>query len=144
MLFHTYFDASPSGGPDEVRSEGIASLTVEGLHALPYSDKLAQGRESREERPLVTVNGEVDRTYMGVDRPVFLQTHTGRIRIEGSPTLTDAVLWNPWVEKAKAMADFADDEYQSMVCIELGHVSRNVTLSPSQSWHARQTLSILD
>lgn len=144
MLFHTYFDVSPPGDPAKARSEGVTTLTIEGLHALPYSDKLAQGRESREERLLVTVDGEVDRTYMGVSRPVFLKTHAGRIKIEGSPTLTDAVVWNPWVEKAKAMADFADDEYQSMVCIELGHVSHNVTLPPLQSWHARQTLSVVD
>ena len=26
--------------------------------------------------------------------------------------LPDAVIWNPWAEKAKSMADFGDDEYK--------------------------------
>ena len=26
--------------------------------------------------------------------------------------LPDAVIWNPWAEKAKAMSDFGDDEYK--------------------------------
>ncbi len=32
-----------------------------------------------------------------------------RIQKQGLP---DAIIWNPWIEKAKGMADFGDDEYK--------------------------------
>lgn len=35
--------------------------------------------------------------------------HTVNVSREGFP---DAVVWNPWIDKAKATADFSDEEYQ--------------------------------
>ena len=29
----------------------------------------------------------------------------------------DAVVWNPWVDKSKGMADFGDDEYKARPCL---------------------------
>lgn len=29
----------------------------------------------------------------------------------------DVVVWNPWIEKAKAMSDFGDNDYKNMVFI---------------------------
>lgn len=31
---------------------------------------------------------------------------------------SDAVVWNPWVDKAAKMADFGDDEYKVRVAAE--------------------------
>ena len=28
------------------------------------------------------------------------------------------MVWNPWVVKAKGMADFGDDEFRQMLCVE--------------------------
>ena len=37
--------------------------------------------------------------------------------------IKDTVTWNPWIEKAKSMGDFApDDGYKNMVCVEVGAV----------------------
>ena len=32
------------------------------------------------------------------------------------------VVWNPWIDKARAMPDFGDDEWRGMVCIETANV----------------------
>lgn len=40
-----------------------------------------------------------------------------KIRVERAGSAT-AVVWNPWIAKSKAMPDFGDDEYKTMVCVE--------------------------
>lgn len=51
------------------------------------------------------------------------------------------VVWNPWVEKAKGMADFTPDEaYKNMVCVEAGSVSGWQTLEPGDMWEGGQTI----
>ena len=47
-------------------------------------------------------------------------------------------MWNPWAEKAKAMSDFDDDGFKSMVCVEPGHVDTRVTLKPGEEWTGSQ------
>ena len=54
-----------------------------------------------------------------------------RILEDGKPrfditrdNVKDTVTWNPWIEKAKAMGDFApNDGYKNMVCVEVGAVN---------------------
>jgi D-hexose-6-phosphate mutarotase len=56
-----------------------------------------------------------------------------KISVEKSGSAA-TVLWNPWIAKAKAMADFGDEEYHNMVCVESGNVGSNhVTLAPGKS-----------
>jgi D-hexose-6-phosphate mutarotase len=51
------------------------------------------------------------------------------------------VVWNPWIEKAKAMGDFGDEEYKNMICVEPGSVADWVKLGGGQTWTAGQTLT---
>ena len=55
--------------------------------------------------------------------------------------LPDVVVWNPWIEKAKGMADFSpDDGYQRMICVEAGSVSNWLALEAGDSWEGGQTI----
>lgn len=55
----------------------------------------------------------------------------------------DAVLWNPHVAKAAAMADFGDDEWPGMLCLEPAvAASGPVVLQPGETWSAGQRLSV--
>jgi len=54
-----------------------------------------------------------------------------------------AVVWNPWEKKAKAMADFGDDEYKHMLFIEAAAVEKPFTLKLGEEWKGRQELSAM-
>ena len=55
---------------------------------------------------------------------------------------TKKVVWNPWIEKAKMMSDFDDDEYKQMVCVESGYVSNRFVLFSKSKLNFSQELSI--
>ena len=53
------------------------------------------------------------------------------------------VVWNPWEENAKKMADFGDDEYPYMVCVEAGCVVDPVVVSPGKQFQSSQIIQIV-
>lgn len=58
-----------------------------------------------------------------------------------SPISCDCVLWNPWIEKSKALNDMDDDGYLNFVCVEPGVVNDYVTIQPNQALNLIQTLT---
>ncbi len=96
----------------------IAKTEVLGLDGLRYIDKVAGGIEAMQSGP-VRIDGEVDRIYTEVDgRLTIVDRALNReIMIDATGTRS-AVVWNPWREKAAAMADFGDGEYATMLCVE--------------------------
>jgi len=52
-------------------------------------------------------------------------------------------VWNPWNKEAKAIPDFGDEDYMSMLCVDSAVVEAPIVLKPSEEWTARQELSIV-
>ncbi len=54
---------------------------------------------------------------MNPSKTIILQDGHTKVNIqqEGS---NSTVVWNPWIEKSKQMADMTDEGYKTMVCIE--------------------------
>lgn len=106
---HTYFVV-----PD------VSRLSVEGLCGTRYSDSLDSGLE-KPQQGSVTFDREVDRIYLRapdagiVAKNAVAEGASVEVRKGG---FGDAVVWNPWKDKAGAMADFGDEEYKGMLCIE--------------------------
>ena len=136
VLFHSYF---------AVKAREIA---VEGLKGLEFVDKL-KGKEDaerikKEENDGVRIEEEVDRIYMDIeDGDIVLKDHTKtqcpQITVKRTG-FVDVVLWNPWSAKSKRMADFGDNEFEDMVCIEPGSVNKKVVLKAGESKIFTQTL----
>lgn len=131
FAYHTYFSVSD-----------ISEVRVEGLETLDYLDNLQNKERFTEQGDAITFESEVDKIYLSTPTKIAILDHEKKrtfvIRKDGLP---DAVVWNPWDKKAKAMADFGDDEYKYMVCVEAAAVEKPITLKPGEEWRGRQELS---
>lgn len=120
---HTYFAVSD-----------IRHVTVDGLHG-PYVDTVGGRRDLKEHGPgPIHFEAETDRIYPGHRSRAVIRDPAWERYIVVEKSGSDAtVLWNPWAVKARAMPDFGDDEWPSMLCIETGNVGdQAVSLPPGQ------------
>jgi glucose-6-phosphate 1-epimerase len=125
-----------------VRDVRIARTT--GLAGIEYLDKVdAFARKTQDGEPIV-IEGETDRVYLNTTGACLVEDPIAdrRIRVgkEGSAT---TVVWNPWIEKAKAMADFGDEEWPRMLCMETANAAENkVTLANGQAHVMRAVIAL--
>jgi D-hexose-6-phosphate mutarotase len=113
----------------------IAATSLKGLKGTKYIDKVDGGAEKTESNDEIKIASETDRVYMDTTAAVEIRDSKLRrkILVEKSGSAS-TVVWNPWIAKSKAMADFGDEEYHTMVCVESGNVGKNiVTLAPEGS-----------
>ena len=121
----------------------IGRVEVQGLDSLEYIDKVARFQRFAQAGP-VTITGETDRIYLGTrsDCVIVDAAWQRRIRVakRGSQT---TVVWNPWIEKARQLADFGDDEYHEMICVETTNAADDqITVPPGGEHHLVTTISV--
>jgi len=117
----------------------VEDAALEGLRDCDYRDSVNDGRIVRETATELIVEGETDRAYFGVRRPLLLKAgnHSLGIAQDGFP---DAVVWNPWVDRCAALADMPDDGWRHMLCVEAAVARDPVTVAAGEEWYGRQTL----
>jgi len=110
----------------------VRGVSVEGLAHTTYLDKTDNFAEKSQDAAPITITGETDRVYLGTAGTCTIEDPGAGRRIVVEKEHSEAtVVWNPWVEKAKAMADFGDEEWVKMLCVETANVGRHaVTLAP--------------
>lgn len=133
FALHTYFSISD-----------ISEVRIEGLETMDYLDNLRDGARVTDQGDAITFDGELDRIYVSTPSTLTIVDHSDKkkyiIRKEGLP---DAVVWNPWEKKSKAMSDMDDEGYLKFVCVEAAAIENSVTLKPGEEWQAVQELSSL-
>jgi len=112
----------------------VNKVSIEGLAGVAYSDRVGTPRTETEGSKPIRITAETDRIYLNtqstciVDDPGWGR----RLMVEKTGSNT-TVVWNPWIDKAKALTDFGDDEWTSMLCIETCNVREfGVTLAPGE------------
>ena len=129
--FHTYLAVGD-----------VRTVTVGGLEGSRYVDRLVSPDQREATGRPLTIDGETDRVYaragsITADDPAG---HRG-LRVSASGA-ADAVVWNPWAAKSAAMADFGDDEWTGMLCVETGTVLEAVSVAPGESHTMTQTVEV--
>jgi glucose-6-phosphate 1-epimerase len=123
----------------------VRQVRLHGLEGTAFVDKTAaMARKAGEDAP-ISIAAETDRVYLGTASSVTIEdpgwARRVVVRKTGSAT---TVVWNPWVAKAKAMADFGDDEWSGMLCVETANAMEDaVTLAPGATHVMTATLSVL-
>lgn len=133
---HTYFDV-----------QDVRNIAITGLEDTDYLDKVT-GFTRRRQGPdePIRFTGETDRVYLNTQATCEIHDpnrgRTIRIRKTGSDT---TVVWNPWIEKARAMPDFGDEEWPEMVCVETCNVNVHArTLAPGESHTMTAIIDVRD
>lgn len=123
----------------------VARVAIGGLENAEYIDKVAGGARLRQDGA-VTIAGETDRIYLEtvaactIDDPALGR----RIVIEKANSRT-TVVWNPWIEKARAMPDCEDDEYRDFVCVETVNAAEDVyELAPGGEHRLSLTIGLAE
>lgn len=125
QALHSYFAVSD-----------IHAVTVQGLQGCRYIETLDGWQERRQEQPL-RFSAETDRLYL--DLPARLELHDSgwqrRICLHSRQSRS-AVLWNPWIDKARRLSQFAEDAWQRMLCIETANVWDDCVQLPAGERHS--------
>jgi glucose-6-phosphate 1-epimerase len=118
---HTYFAVGD-----------VRRVSIRGLERAPYVDKTeAFARKPAEGSPLAIARA-TDRAYPGARGDVTIEDpEWARSIVVTKAGSATTVVWNPWIENAKTMADLGDDEWTEMVCVETANAMDDaLTMSP--------------
>ncbi|MCL7461369.1 D-hexose-6-phosphate mutarotase [Pseudomonas sp. NW5] len=111
QALHSYFAVSD-----------IRQVAVEVLDGCRYIETL-EGWCERRQSGALTFSGETDRLYLDLPAQLSLRDPGWRRRLHlASQRSRSAVVWNPWIDKAQRLSQFADDAWQRMLCIETANV----------------------
>ncbi len=127
-----------------LRVGDIHRVTLRGLEGAEYLDKTAGFERRPQGDQPVTFSGETDRVYLHTRAACVVEDPALRRRIVIDKSGSDAtVVWNPWRQRAAAMADFDDDGWRTMVCVETANAAEHaVTLPPGAEHEMTATLRV--
>jgi glucose-6-phosphate 1-epimerase len=121
-----------------LRVAEVEACRLTGLAGCRYED-FTTARSHVDAADAVRVDDEIDRVYFGVDTPLLLIEAQRRLRIEAA-NFPEVVVWNPWQEKAAAIADLAAGDFRRFLCVEAALIERPMQLAAGEQWWGRQTL----
>ncbi|HAI10684.1 MAG TPA: D-hexose-6-phosphate mutarotase [Phycisphaerales bacterium] len=129
---HSYFSVSD-----------IHNVQVVGLEGRPYLDKVAGVDTHAPDGPL-HFTGEFDSVFCDTQATCMIIDEAKNREISIAKQGSDAtVVWNPWINKSKALPDMADNEWPQMLCVETVNAGHNiVTIKPGDTHAMTSIISV--
>jgi D-hexose-6-phosphate mutarotase len=122
----------------------VKQVRVTGLEGVKYVSKVEGGTFDGSHDP-ITITSETDRIYLNTQSTVkVIDPSMNRTIVVGKSGSDTTVVWNPWVNKSKAMPDFGDEEWPGMVCVETCNNTEDfaVSLRPGERHSMVATVSV--
>ena len=131
---HTYFSVSD-----------IEKVSVSGLEGSVFIDKTAALRRCPPAGATLSLTRETDSVYLDTPDRLAIDDPGLRRRIGIAKTgAASAIVWNPWAEKAAAMADLGAAAWRSMICVETGNAADNKIRLAAGAEHRMTTRITVD
>ena len=104
----------------------VRETLIQGLDQTEYLDKTDSNSRKMQSCD-IRISSETDRVYLDTEREIEIHDPVLKRRVRiAKQRSRNTVVWNPWIEKAHSLADFGDNEWQHMVCVEPANVGSNV------------------
>lgn len=112
----------------------VERVRIEGLEGARFIDKtLGPDAPARSQAGDIAITGETDRVYRSTGQIRIVDPVLERMLVIDKEGSASTVVWNPWVEKARALPDLADDEWREFVCVEVANTLDDaVELAPGE------------
>lgn len=115
-----------------------------GVEGCSYIDQLDGHQIKQQDTAPLEFHCETDQIYP-LTKGKFRLDDSSATQIVIETSAQSAVVWNPWIEKTKRMADLAPQSWQEFVCVEAGQVAtEQQTLLPEQQLSYQLCLSLSD
>jgi len=117
----------------------IGQTHFSGLEGVSYLDTVG-GKNEEVSAGSTLIKEEVDRIYHGGGEISIHDGANNRVIKLTSKGSNSTVIWNPWVDKSKAIGDLPDEDYKQFLCVETANAAKDVvTIAPGKS----HTLGVL-
>jgi glucose-6-phosphate 1-epimerase len=130
---HSYFGVSD-----------IANVKIKGLSGSRYYDGMKATVPVTQKEDSLEIQKEENRRYIDTTNVCMIEDSglSRKIRV-GKTGSRVTVVWNPWAEMAKKIADMPDDGYKTMVCVEAVNAYNDIAVvQPKESCDLSTSIAV--
>ena len=121
----------------------IHEINITGLDGVTYLDKVDDFKPKVQQGP-VTITQQTDRVYLNTTTACIIHDTAAKRRTQVEKTGSNTtVVWNPWEDGARRIADLDPTEWHEYVAVETVNAAANtITLAPKAThvMHAHITV----